>query len=177
MLKSINLFGGPGVGKSVTRARLFSEMKMQGFKVEEVHEYAKDMVYEDRYNILNDQLYLLAKQNRKMKRLEDKVDYCITDSPLLLNYVYLGDVPYAVTFTKLLLDIYRQYDNINIYLERDHAYQEYGRYHNEQESIEKGEEILIMLESFNIPYTILKSSDPDLINKIIKQCKGHNHGS
>lgn len=167
-MKIINIFGGPGAGKSVTRSRLFTEMKIRGYTVEEVHEYAKEMVYEDRFNILDDQLYVFAKQHRKMKRLNGKVDYCITDSPLLLSNVYLKDVPYAESFTKLVLDMNREYDNINVYIERNHPYQTYGRYQDENGANEKSDEILLMLEMYNIDYHQFQSTDNELINKILK---------
>lgn len=56
MMKVINLFGGPGSGKSTLAAGLFERMKIQGLSVELVTEYAKDMVWERRGNILDDQL-------------------------------------------------------------------------------------------------------------------------
>jgi adenylate kinase family enzyme len=66
MMKVINLFGGPGSGKSTLAAGLFERMKIQGLSVELVTEYAKDMVWERRGNILDDQLYILAKQHRRL---------------------------------------------------------------------------------------------------------------
>ena len=38
----INLFGGPGCGKSTTMARLFADLKARGYNVEMVSEFAKD---------------------------------------------------------------------------------------------------------------------------------------
>lgn len=42
----VNLFGGPGCGKSTTMARLFADLKTRGLNVEMVSEFAKDLVYE-----------------------------------------------------------------------------------------------------------------------------------
>ena len=48
----INIFGGPGVGKSTVAADLFVIMKKEGYSVELVTEYAKELTYEKkRYNI------------------------------------------------------------------------------------------------------------------------------
>ena len=89
-MKVINLFGGPGVGKSTAAAGLFYEMKKRQLSVELVTEYAKDMVWEKRWNILDDQLYILAKQHRRIARLaEHGIEYVITDSPISLGLVYL----------------------------------------------------------------------------------------
>ena len=63
-------------------------MKLEGLNVELVTEYAKDMTWEGRGNILEDQLYMLAKQNRRLSRLQDKVDFAMTDSPLFLGLAY-----------------------------------------------------------------------------------------
>ena len=82
-MKVINLFGGPGVGKSTAAAGLFYEMKKRQLSVELVTEYAKDMVWENRQNILDDQIYIFAKQQRRIARLRDHhIDWVITDSPI-----------------------------------------------------------------------------------------------
>lgn len=57
----INLWGGPGCGKSTTMARIFSELKVKGYNVEMVSEFAKDLVYEKRDETMKDELYIFAK--------------------------------------------------------------------------------------------------------------------
>lgn len=42
---NINLFAGPGTGKSTTAAGVFFEMKRSGMSVEYVTEYAKSLVF------------------------------------------------------------------------------------------------------------------------------------
>ena len=114
MTKVINLFGGPGAGKSTTAAGLFYEMKVRDIKCELVTEYAKDMTYEKRTNILSDQLYILAKQNRKLIRLVGEVDYIITDSPLLIGLMYVP-VNYYAQFSSLVHEIFGSYNNTNFF--------------------------------------------------------------
>ena len=141
----INLYGGPGAGKSTTRALLFAEMKKAGLNVEEVTEYAKDMVWEERSNIFTDQLYILAKQNRRLLRLVGKVDYVITDSPLMLNSIYLTDGPYSAKLDELITEVSDSYSNINIYLKRAHEYQPLGRNQTEEEAKDIDNQILDLL--------------------------------
>jgi hypothetical protein len=86
----------------------------------------------------------------------------------MLSNVYLKDVSYADNFRKLVFDIYNTYDNINIYIERSHEYQEYGRYQNEDEANTKADEIIDILTGYRIPFHRFKSNDPELIQKIIK---------
>ena len=60
-------------------------MKSRGYKVELVTEFAKDLVYQESYFRLKDQLMIFARQNHKLWVLKDKVDYAIVDSPLLFE--------------------------------------------------------------------------------------------
>lgn len=152
MTQIINFFGGPGTGKSTTRARMFYEMKIAGYSVEEVNEVAKEMLWEDRHNIFQDQLYLLAKQNRKLLRLQNKVDYVLTDSPILLNTIYMVGNGYEQTLNQLILEVFNSYDNINILLNRTHEYQEVGRYQTEQQSDELSSDIKKLLQLHNVPF-------------------------
>jgi len=91
-MKLINLWGGPGTGKSTTAAGLFSLMKLKGYDVELVPEYAKDLTWEGHHNKLADQNYVFAKQHRRIARLvEHDLDYVITDSPLLFTIYYMPE--------------------------------------------------------------------------------------
>ena len=77
-MKVINLFAGPGSGKSTTAAGLFYHLKTMNKKVEYVSEYAKDLIYENRFERLNDYLYMLAKQHHRLYRLKGIMKYFIT---------------------------------------------------------------------------------------------------
>lgn len=161
-MKVINLFGAPGAGKSTIRARLFSDMKIAGYKVEEVTEYAKDMVWEERFNVFQDQIYILGKQNRRLLRLQDKVEYVITDSPVLLGVCYMIPVPYFESLEQLIVNVFKSYDNINIFLNRTHEYQEYGRNHNEEEANVLSDNIKRLMIKYNIPFIEMNSSEVSL---------------
>ena len=86
--KLINLFGGPGIGKSTVAAHLYAHLKMEGYSAELVTEYAKDKVWEGSINVLRDQIYVFAKQRFRLGRIVGKVEYIVTDAPLLLSMVY-----------------------------------------------------------------------------------------
>ena len=88
MTTIINMVGAPGTGKSTISALAFYELKTQNQKAELIQEYVKDWAYEKRKIESYDQIYFLAKQIRKESLLFNKVDYVITDSPVLMNQVY-----------------------------------------------------------------------------------------
>lgn len=162
MTKIINLFGAPCSGKSTHRARIFAEMKIAGYHVEEVTEYAKDIIWEDRENLFEDQLYILAKQNRRISRLIDKVDYVVTDSPLLMNVVYANpQTPYREALKSLTIEIAGHYNNINFFLNRTHEFQQYGRVHGEEHSNDLAEQIKCALHNNGVIFHEYNSNEFD----------------
>lgn len=157
-MKVINLWGAPGAGKSTVAAGLFYKMKVAGYKVELVTEYAKDVVWDNRDDLLKDQLYLLAKQNRKLERLRGKVDWCITDSPVLLVLAYMPELYYS-HFNSLTYDVWNSYTNLNYLLERNHEYKRDGRVQTEEESRIIDEKILDIFSEYDQAYSVINSKD------------------
>ena len=78
--KIINLFGAAGAGKSTQAMGLVTALRLAGYSAEYVAEYAKDVVYEKHLGKLEDQLYIFAKQNRRIERvLSSNFDFIVTD--------------------------------------------------------------------------------------------------
>lgn len=148
----LNLYGGPGCGKSTMATRLFSELKSMNVRCEYVSEYAKDVTYAEDWNKLADQLYITAKQNRKMNIVADKVDLIITDCPILLGRHYAPVEYFNGVFGELVMQIYNSYDNINILLNRKKQYQPYGRSQTEEEAKEIDDALEYLLTSHDIPF-------------------------
>lgn len=136
MTKIINLFAGPGAGKSTTAAGLFHLLKLRGVNCELVHEFAKDLTWRDRYNTLACQPYVFGKQLERITSLIGKVDFVITDSPILLSVVYSGD-KWPVSFNRSVADIFNMYDNVNYILKRSKDYLQVGR----SQTLEEAESI------------------------------------
>lgn len=154
----INLFGGPGCGKSTTAAGLLYQCKMDGLSVELCSEYAKDLVYEDRNNVLEtDQLYVFAQQHRRLHRYKDLVDVVIMESPLLLSSIYYSpnNIYDQQKFNALVFDTYSKYPNINFLLQREGIpYVAEGRVQSEIEEAKTYDHCVeTMLRWLRVPYT------------------------
>ena len=142
----VNFLGAPGVGKSTQAVGLFYNMKREGLSVEYIGEYAKDVTYDDNKRLLEDQWHIFSQQLRRQYRLIDKVDYVITDSPLLLSAVYLRwleevnshhvfDRDFRMKSYQYFIDCYHQFNNVNFYITRTVPYKSEGRVHTQEESV------------------------------------------
>jgi len=149
-MKVINLFGGPGTGKSTTASMLFASMKLDDISCELINEYAKGKVWEGSLRTLDDQLYVFSKQYHRQFIVNGQVDYAVTDSPILLSMFYGKNK--SDTFKRLVLERFNEYDNINIFLVRMKAYQQAGREQNEEEAIAIDSAILKILDEQGIKY-------------------------
>lgn len=167
----INFVGGPGAGKSYMAMRVASNLKERAVSCEYVPEFAKDLVYEGRKEELGDQLYVLAMQNHMLKRVKDKVDVIVTDCPIILSMYYNeanGSAYKPSIFNELILDTYKNYDNIVYYVNRNHPYVREGRYQTEEESIDACNEIKDRLDKSGIKYEDIVCSG-DMAEKITDQ--------
>lgn len=167
-MKCINIFAGPGAGKSTTAAGLFWMMKCEGYKVELVREYIKDAVYEKR-NLFDDQMYIFAKQNRRQHILRNEVDWIITDSPLLLSAVYAPE-NYYPAFSELCLQTFESYDNYNFLLTRVKPYVNLGRGQTEKEARGIDERVMLFMKAHYIDFARL-DGDKDAPGEILKLIK------
>ena len=166
MTKIINLFAGPGAGKSTTAAGLFHKMKLQGESVEYVQEFAKDLTWSAWHNALDCQSYVFGQQLWRIERLIGKVDYIITDSPLLLSLIYKPK-DYPNSFDNFVLDMFNKYDNINFYLIRKKKYISIGRNQTEDEAKVIDEITKSTLNKYEIPYLIVEGTE-EAVNLIRK---------
>ena len=79
----INLLAGPGTGKTTICALLFAKLKLLGYVVEYVQEYAKHLVWTKNYELLNNQYYVTQTQANLMENMIGSVDFIITDGSIL----------------------------------------------------------------------------------------------
>jgi hypothetical protein len=164
--KVVNLFGGPGIGKSTTAAGVFVILKLHNVECELVTEYAKDLVWEERHKTFLDQQYIFAKQNHRLWRVADKVDVIVTDCPLILNIIY-GERNAVTTevFNQNVVEVVSSFDNYNILLERTKKYNINGRNETEEEAKEVDKQVKGALEKHGISYNVVQGNFEG-INKI-----------
>ena len=154
-MKVINIFAGPGSGKSTLSTELFSVLKKMHLRVEYVGEYAKDLIYEKRFDRLNDYLYVFAQQHHRILRLKNDIDYVICDGSFLLGNLHFKNngIYNEKLFKALVLDTFNQYDNYNYFLKRDKIpYQNYGRKESFKEAKKMDRSLKQLLQDNNIEY-------------------------
>lgn len=158
----INLFGGPGVGKSTLCSMIFSTLKVKGIDCEMALEYAKDIVWEESFKKLSNQIYVFGKQQNRIWRLNGKVDVIITDSPLLNSIIY--DDTKNPHLYNLIISEFNKLNTLNYYITRTLKYEENGRVQTYEQAIEKDNFYKRILLENNIKY---KESTPNSLSEII----------
>jgi len=162
----VNFFAGPGTGKSSMMASVFAALKWDGVNCEMAHEYAKEKVWEESLAILDDQVYVFAKQNHKIKRLIGKVDIIITDSPLLLSLIYGKNE--RDSFKEFVSDTHDSYNNLNFFLTRCKAYNPKGRVQNEVKAKALDVTICKMLEDYEEVVNYVDAAPENLVDIVVK---------
>lgn len=152
----VNLFGGPGVGKSSCMAHLFALLKWDDVNCEMAPEFAKSKVWEGSHSVLDNQVYIFGKQQHAINRLLGKVDVVVTDSPLLLSLIYGKESSSA--FKSLVRGEFFSHKSLNYFLARTKKYQEAGRLQTEDEA--KGIDLAIenMLKDEGVSYRTITAN-------------------
>ena len=177
----INLYGGPGTGKSTSAAYFYYLLKSQGEHVELVREYVKDWAWEGRAITTYDQIYFLGKQVRRESMLYGKVDWIVTDSPVMMNLYYAQrycSSTLAEGVRSATLAFYRQavedgHKHIHILLERNKPYIGAGRYQTETEALEIDVGVKRVLEDLKVPVLTSLAEEKDLM-ALLGQLKNKN---
>lgn len=165
----INLVGGPCSGKSTTAAGLFALMKLQTIKqVELCTEVIKDYVYSENKEAMNDQVLITAQQNHRLRRLQGKVDFVISDASLLNGVVYNEFYHDSENIsTELCQTLYKQYENIVFYLPRKQKYDQYGRTQSEEEAKQIDQIFLDKMDELGVEYVDMRAFSHEEMPKAI----------
>lgn len=164
MSKLINLFGGPGIGKSGIASGITYKLKKKHISCNNPYEFPKRLAWDNNIPAIKDQLYVFANQHRGIAESYGKVDYIVIDSPILFSTIYhtyyTEGYPaefYGQPFHDLVIDLHKKYDNINILLDRgDGVHNDDERFQNLDESIVIDKLCKKILDDNAIPYHTIK---------------------
>jgi hypothetical protein len=172
MIRRINLFAGPGAGKSTTAAWLYAQMKSDMFSVELIQEYVKSWAYDGREPSSFDQIYLFGKQMHSEDRvLKCGVHHTISDSPLFLSTCYCAKYNPELFEPLIQIErtIERKYPSLNIYIERhSKPYVKEGRYQTYDEAKDMDKFILDRLVLAGIHFNRFQYNCKDEIYQFIR---------
>jgi hypothetical protein len=175
----INLIAQPSAGKSVVAALLFAHLKCLGYNAMFIQEYAKMLVYAEKFQLLNNQFFVSHKQYEMLKSVNHKVEFIITDTCLLSGLYYnrynkQNESDVADT-EKHILECYNEFENFNLFLEPSgFKYEQAGRQQNEQEAKEIGIILKDIMKEFQVPYETIQIKGMDvqpIIDLILSKTK------
>lgn len=158
MTTVINYWGGPGSGKSTRAAEHYVALKKAGHSVELVREYAKDLVYKGEI-AETPQAKITGQQCIRQYRLYRKVDFIVTDSPVLIGLVYTPDAPEQVHRDAWFC--WNAFTNVNLWLPSGRfAFEEGGRVHNVTQAMALGYEMAHFMQLHALPYKEIDHERP-----------------
>lgn len=167
----INLLGGSGLGKSTTAALIFGELKLRGKETELVREFVKEWAWQGKPVGRFGQGTLYGHQIERESSLYNKVDYVVTDSPLLLCPIYQlhyggHDAIKHQVFADLNTAKEMNVTHLNFLLTRKKAFNPKGRYETEDQAKVIDKKVEAFLVSHGIPYILVDVSDADRVKFI-----------
>ncbi len=173
MTKVINLFGGSGLGKSTTAALIFGEMKLAGLHCELVREYVKEWAWSGRTIQPEDQKLIFENQLARESLYYKKLDYIVTDSPLLLGPIYQKYYTGADPMTEAAFAAIKMAENtgveyVNFVLQRNQEYDPRGRYETAEQAKEVDAMVLQYLKDHVLPFYVIDSNDHQRVKDIIE---------
>lgn len=172
----INLYGGPGIGKSTSAASIFASLKRRGLTAELVSEYVKKWAWAGRQVRAYDQVYLLGKQSQAEASLYGKVSFVITDSPILQNLLYsrrfcppkLAAGIEQTAMALLELAESEGHKHVHVLLQRSKPYSQAGRYQSESEARELDPETRRLLEGLGLPWEEA-DTEPESLEALVRK--------
>lgn len=173
------MLGGSGIGKSTLAAGLYYHMKLQHKSVELVREYVKLLAWQGIRPGQYDQVNIFGEQARSEYMLYGKVDYIITDSPILLSPVYEkfynnGESMIEEAAIKFLKRADRNgVKHINFLLERKKAFNPEGRYETEEQAKQVDLEVRKFIVQNDIDYKLINCPDEERIDFMMEYLANH----
>ncbi|MCL1799107.1 MAG: ATP-binding protein [Eggerthellaceae bacterium] len=151
----VNLYGGPGAGKTTLAHWLVAELSKMGVLTEYVPEVAKALVWQGGRCLLDgsreNQRFVTEAQIGLIDNLVGQVEVVVTDSPPALGLVYADKTDiYGYDDLKHLVFSQRgRQDCFDVFVNRSSCYDERGRKHSAEESLDLDRKIRQLLGSMS----------------------------
>jgi len=159
--KVINIIGGPGCDKSLFSSAIVLKLHLRHKTVETIPEVAKSLVWQKDMESLRNQYGIALHQYRMQEMLDGQFQFLVTEGalPQLLYYneTYPDNVCDLDKTRKQILEWYKQFNNINILVQRDpeKKYVRSGRFQDEAQALEVDQAMRGLLNREGIKYTVL----------------------
>ena len=169
----INMLGCPSSGKTSLSAKLFAQLKAMDLNAEYTSEYVKGWAWEGKKVGPFDQFYIFGKETHNQSRLFDKVDFIISDSPVMLTAFY----HYFYNGNEALNEVCHNFYNlaeeagvqvVNFFLPRKKKYIAKGRYQTQEEADALAFQLKEWLNKEGYVYEELTCSDKERINVVLE---------
>lgn len=164
----INLAGGPGCGKSILASDIFSALKKKFIECDLSSEYIKRKLREEAKKVVQNQIYIFAKQQFQLFGMKDNVEVIITDSPIFFSAVY--DESKCSLLRKLIMKEYGNYNNLTYLLQRndDVPYEQEGRYQDLNGAKKVDNSMKEFMDKNDIKYKKLKGIGQDSLDIVVE---------
>jgi hypothetical protein len=167
-----NLLGGSGLGKSTSAALLYGGMKNAGWDTELVREFVKEWAWEGKKPDAIGQSIIYGRQLEREANLYGKVDYVVTDSPLILCSVYRAFYYGSDIITPLILKDLQEakkqgVDHVNFLLKRNKPFDTRGRFEDEATARKIDRCVQNFLDYHAIPYVTVDVPDEQRVEFIM----------
>lgn len=167
----VNLLGGSGLGKSTTAALVFGELKRRGQVTELVREFVKEWAWSGKKVGPFGQSIIYGQQLERESSLYGKVDFIVTDSPLVLCPVYQAHYNKNESIKHCVLaDLKTAQDmgvvHLNYLLKRNKPFDPRGRYEDEKTAKLIDRKVEAFLTYHGLDYIPVDCSDDDKVKFI-----------
>ena len=152
---------------------MFYQLKLQDYSSELVREYVKKWAWEGKLPNKFDQIYITGKQSKAEYMLYDKVDFIVTDCPLMMG-VFYEQFYYGTSLVKESVNEFlalSESDGVeyhNFLLSRQKTFNSDGRFCDEDGANRIDNYIKSQLDQQSIPYTLLTCPKDEAVLEIIK---------
>ena len=139
---NVNIYAGPGVGKSVLTAQLFVALKLLGVHTEMVSEYAKELTYLETLSTVS-QEEIIKEQLRRQALLQGCARVVVTDAAVPLSLAYSTGLQREELAAMVKAET-KDWRSLDILLHRDtrNSYETDGRAQSQPEAQEFHETVV-----------------------------------